>query len=254
MRIIDLSATLENDRPWAPWWARCRVKYHGHSFGRWVIRLLFGVPARLLRTGSGWANETIHLSTHGTTHVDAPWHYGPTCEGKPSRTIDRMPLEWFFAPGVRLDMTHKGHGQAITTADLWAGLEEIDHTLSPGQIVLIHTGGDRRIGSPDYFTRGPGVSAEATRWLIGQGIRVMGIDAWGWDLPLPLQGEQARREGRDDVFWAAHFVGVDCEYCHMERLVNLGELPDKGFRVAAFPLKVKGGSAGPARVVAILEE
>ena len=45
------------------------------------------VAAKHLRTGLGWANDTIRLSTHGTTHVDAPWHYGAECEGKPARTM-----------------------------------------------------------------------------------------------------------------------------------------------------------------------
>ena len=254
MRIIDLSVPLANDRGWAPWWARCRVKHQSHAFGRWIIRLLFGVPGRQLRSGSGWANEMIRLSTHGTTHVDAPWHYGPTCEGRPARTIDQLPLEWFFAAGVRLDMTHKQHAEMIGVEDIRGGLAKIGHTLVAGEILLIQTGGDRMLGSRAYFTHGPGVSAEATRWIIDQGVRVMGIDAWGWDLPLPLQAEQAKRTQRDDVFWAAHFVGLEREYCHMERLTNLGQLPPTGFRVAAFPLKVQGGSAGPARVVAILDE
>ena len=50
------------------------------------------------------------------------------------------------------------------------------------------------------------------------------------------------------------YVGVENEYCHMERLANLGGLPTTGFTICEFPLKVKGGSAGPARVVAIIEE
>jgi kynurenine formamidase len=254
VRIIDLSTPLESDRRWAPWWARCKVKHQSHAFGRRVIRLLFGVPARLLRSRTGWANETIHLSTHGTTHVDAPWHYAPTCQGRPARTIDQMPLEWFFAPGVCLDMTHRGHGETIGVGDLREALTKVGHALAAGEILLVRTGGDRLLGNRDYFTRGPGVSGEATRWIIDQGVRVMGIDAWGWDLPLPLQARGARRENRDDVFWAAHFVGLDREYCHMERLANLDQLPPTGFRVAAFPLKVKGGSAGPARVVAIVDE
>jgi kynurenine formamidase len=98
------------------------------------------------------------------------------------------------------------------------------------------------------------MSAEATRWLIDRGVKVMGIDSWGWDLPLKIQADRAKAERRDDVFWEAHFVGVDKEYCQIERLTNFSQLPPHGFTVCAFPLKVKGGSAGPARVVAILDE
>ena len=52
------------------------------------------------------------------------------------------------------------------------------------------------------------------------------------------------------IFWAAHQIGR--EYAQIERLVNLDELPAKGFLVLALPLKIERGSAGPARVVAVV--
>lgn len=252
MRFIDLSLPLDNDAPWAPRWARCRVRRQGHAFGARVIWWLFGVPRKLLRTRLGWANDVIALSTHGTTHVDAPWHYGPTAEGRPAKTIDEVPLDWCYGPGVRLDFRHKQDGEAITTADLRQAFEQIGQEPRPGQIVLIQTGNDRYFGTAEYFTRGSGMSAEATRWLLERGVRLTGIDSWGWDVPLPGLAKRAKTERRDDVFWAAHYVGIDHEYCHIERLTNLDQLPPLGFMVCAFPLKVKGGSAGPARVVAML--
>ncbi|REJ85486.1 MAG: cyclase family protein [Planctomycetota bacterium] len=217
MRFIDLSLPLEDDRGWAPWWARTRVKYQDHRFGRRAIRLLFGLGAKYLRGGLGWSNEVLKLSTHGTTHVDAPWHYAPVSEGRPARTIDEMPLDWFY------------------------------------DIVLIRTGNDARWRKREYYSSGPGVSAEATRWLIEQGVRLMGIDAWGWDRPLAAQAKEAKATGRTDLFWEAHYVGIDREYCQIERLANLDQLPPHGFTVCAFPLKVKRGSGGPARVVALLD-
>jgi kynurenine formamidase len=54
------------------------------------------------------------------------------------------------------------------------------------------------------------------------------------------------------VFWAAH--QADLPYSQIERLCNLGALPPDGFTVSCFPLKIVGGSAAPARVVAILPE
>lgn len=252
MRFIDLSLPLDNDAHWAPRWARCRVRRQGHSFGAWAIWWMFGVPRKLLRTRLGWANDVMTLSTHGTTHVDAPWHYGPTVAGRPAKTIDEVPLDWCYGPGVRLDFRHKQDGEAITAADLRQAFDQIGHELQPGEIVLIQTGNDRHFGAPDYFTRGSGMSAEATRWLLERGVRLTGIDSWGWDVPLPVLAKRAKAAGRDDVFWAAHYVGIDHEYCHIERLTNLDQLPPRGFTVCAFPLKVKGGSAGPARVVAMI--
>jgi kynurenine formamidase len=78
----------------------------------------------------------------------------------------------------------------------------------------------------------------------------MGIDAWGWDRPLHLQAQDALAADAPGIFWAAH--QADLPYCQIERLCNLGALPPHGFTVACFPLRIRGGSAAPARVVAIL--
>ena len=90
---------------------------------------------------------------------------------------------------------------------------------------------------------GPGVTVDATRWLYERGVRVMGIDAWGWDGPLHLQAQAALESQEPGVFWAAH--QADLPYSQIERLVNLGELPATGFQVACFPLKIVGASAAP---------
>jgi kynurenine formamidase len=80
----------------------------------------------------------------------------------------------------------------------------------------------------------------------------MGIDAWGWDRPLPMQAEEARKQDQPGIFWAAH--QVDLPYSQIERLCNLGAIPATGYMVACFPLRIERGSAAPARVVAILSE
>lgn len=252
-RLVDLSVPLADDKDWAPWWARTKVKRQSHEFGRRVIRMMLRLRKRHLRTGLGWANEIVKLSTHSTTHLDAPWHYGPVSEGKPARGIDEVPLEWCFSDGVVLDMRHKADQDTIDVEDVRTALAQIGYTLKPLDIVLVQTGGDRLLGHREYFTQGPGVTAAATRWLLDQGVKVTGIDAWGWDGPLEPQAERAKAADRDDVFWAAHYVGVDREYCHLERLANLDQLPRSGFKLCCFPLKVVHGSAGPARVVAIVE-
>ena len=131
-------------------------------------------------------------------------------------------------------------------------LARAGHELQPGDIVLVHTGRDAFLDAPDYMVRGPGVTAEATRWLFDRGVRVMGIDAWGWDRPLHLQAEEARRRGEQGIFWAAH--QADLPYCQIERLAGLGALPATGFQVACFPLRIVGASAAPARVVAIVPD
>ncbi len=250
-RFVDLSAPIAPSPEGTPPFLRVEIEYHDHQAGAAQAQALLKVPPHLFRNGEGWATETItRLGTHDTTHVDAPYHYNSIIQGQPAPTIDQLPLEWFFSDGVVLDMTHKSKGNPVTVEDLQKELARIHYTLKPLDIVLIRTGQDAYYHAPDYLFRGPGVSAEATLWLYDQGIRVMGIDAWGWDEPLDLQAQKALQAGKPGIFWAAH--QVDRPYAQIERLVNLGELPPYGFKVACFPLKIQGASAGPARVVAIL--
>jgi kynurenine formamidase len=252
-RIVDLSAPIVASPPETPEVLRTEIELRDHAQGAEAIEALFGVPPRLLRGGEGWAvEEFTRLGTHNTTHVDAPWHYNSTIRGERAQTIDELPLEWFFGPGVVLDFTGKADGDAITSEELENALKAAEHELGERDIVLVRTGRDAFLEAPDYMIRGPGVTAEGTHWLFERGVRVMGIDAWGWDAPLNLQAERAKELDEQGIFWAAH--QADLPYCQIERLAGLDALPPTGFDVACFPLKVVGGSAGPARVVAIVRE
>src|SRR3990167_1155962 len=91
--------------------------------------------------------EIVHASVHMGTHVDAPFHYGSTCEGKPAKMIEDIPLEWCYGPGVRLDFTHLKFPQAITKDHVVEALKKIKYTLKPMDIVLIYTGGDKLLGT-----------------------------------------------------------------------------------------------------------
>lgn len=249
MKLVDLSTTIENISV-SPI-DQTEILYLDHEAGAEQIEGMMSVPRSLLRNGEGWAVEVIQqLSTHGATHVDAPWHYNSVIQGKPAETIDRLPLEWFFSDGVKLDMRHKPDGEAMTSQDAQAALEEAGHTLKPLDIVLVQTGCDQYLGQPDYMVHGIGATAECTKWLYDQGVRVMGIDAWGWDRPLHLQAQDAVEKQEAGIFWEAH--QCDLPYSQIERLVNLEALPATGFKVMCFPLKIKGASAAPARVVAIV--
>lgn len=253
MRIVDLSAPIAPSPPEAHPFDRVEIRYASHAEGAAQIQGLLHVPPALLRNGEGWAVEEItSLGTHNTTHVDAPWHYNSRIQGRRAATIDELPLEWFFRDGVVLDMTAKADGDRVELDDVHAGLAAISYTLKALDIVLLRTGRDAYYGQPDYAWRGCAVTAETTRWLYHQGVRVMGIDAWGWDGPLDRQAKQALDRQERGVFWAAH--QADLPYSQIERLMNLGALPPVGFQVACFPLKIQGGSAGPTRAVAILPD
>jgi kynurenine formamidase len=250
MPLVDLSAPIRPDPEDYPEPLRTEITYSDHAAGAAAIESLFGVSPELLREGEGWAVDTFtRLGTHNSTHVDAPWHYNSTIGGERAQTIDELPLDWFFAPGIVVDATDRADGEVLSAADL---AERIAREPVERDIVLVHTGRDEFIDQPDYIARGPGVSAEATRWLFDRGVRVMGIDAWGWDEPLHMQAARAKHSGESGVFWAAH--QCDLPYSQIERLVNLGSLPPEGFQVACFPLRLVGGSAAPARVVAIVPD
>jgi len=253
MKIIDLSKPIQYNES-DPWFMKVKIKHKPHKKAKKILRA-FGLPDHLYPKGfEGWADDTIKkMGVHSTTHIDAPWHYSPTTNGEKSKTIDEIPLEWCFGEGIVIDMKHKENFDPITTVDITDFLGKHELTIKPGMIVLIKTGRDKFNGNADFHMIGTGMSAEATEWLIDQGIKVMGIDSWGWDLPLPYMIKKAKETENPELFWEAHLVGQRKEYCHIEQLVNLDALPNIGFKVAVFPLKIVGASGAPARVVAMMD-
>ncbi len=255
LRIIDLSVPLEHAAVSEPMPARIHYVKHGDE-GLAQMKQFFGVSAGDLvySSGEGWAVEEITAVTHTGTHVDAPYHYGAMSEGKKARTIDDIPLEWCFAPGVVLDVRHKQPGEFITVDDLKGCLDRIEHELQPRDIVLLQTGADKRIHSPEYF-RQPGLGREGTLWLVERGVKVIGIDAYTLDRPFADMVADFRRTGDGKFIWPAHFAGITREYCQIEKLANLDQLPrPKGFYLSCLPVKIKGASAGWCRAAALVPE
>jgi kynurenine formamidase len=92
------------------------------------------------------------------------------------------------------------------------------------------------------------MTRESTLWLIDQGVKVMGIDAIGFDPPKKYMFERKK-------FWEAHRVMREKEYYHIENLINLDQIPiSYGFTVSVLPVKLRGATAAPIRAVAIVEE
>jgi kynurenine formamidase len=255
VRLIDLSVPLEHRAASEPLPAQIRYVRHDGEGLRQRQQFLGVRPEDLVYSnGLGWAVEEIQAITHTGTHVDAPYHYGPASEGKPARTIDQVPLEWCVAPGVVLDVRHKQAGDVITVADLQAALEKIDYRLRPLDIVLLQTGADKRLNGPDYFAQ-PGLGREGVLWLVGQGVRVIGIDAYTLDRPFANMVADYRRTGDGRHIWPAHFAGIEKEYCQIEKLANLDLLPrPHGFHVSCLPVKIQGASAGWCRAVALVPQ
>lgn len=252
MRYYDLSVPTEevpSER------LGIEVRHEDHRESAPQVAQLFQCRVSDLPGGYGWGQDHVELNAHTGTHVDAPWHYYPTCGGRPARTIDQMPLEWFFADGFVLDFRHEERGALITEADCEDAVAKLGYRIKPGDIALIQTGADKLWGRAEYFDAGCGMGRASTLWLIRQGVRVMGTDAWGWDRPFWAMREEWLRTGDASVIWEAHRVGIEEEYCQIEKLANLDQVPRPfGFKVACFPVKLAGGSAGWTRVVAIFDD
>lgn len=253
MRIIDLSVPLEDNAPCEPMPAAIEyIRHDGEGLEQ--MKQLFGVRERDLvySQGRGWAVERISGISHTGTHVDAPYHYGSTSEGRPARTIDEVPLQWCFAPGVVLDVRHVPAGEFITLEHLQQQLDQIGYTLRPGDIVLLRTDCDKRMGGPDYFAQ-PGLGREGVLWLVDHGVRVIGIDAYTLDRPFANMVADFQRTGDGRYIWPAHFAGYDREYCQIEKLANLEQIGrTSGFWISCLPVKIRAASAGWCRAVALV--
>ena len=256
-RFIDLSISIEPDLPSDPPNMIPRIDYADHVRGaQSMVDFFPGLSKDQLPDGLGWAVENLTLTSHSGTHLDAPYHYHPRMDrGVPALRIDEIPLEWCFNDGVLLDFRHKTDGEAITAQDVQNELDRISYTLKPLDIVLIWTGAESAWGTPQYLFKGGGMNRESTLFLLDKGVRVVGIDAWSWDRPLPYLAEEFKKNGDPKVIWEAHFAGIEKGYCHMEKMANLGAIGRSyGFTVCCFPIKIKNASAGWVRPVAIIED
>jgi kynurenine formamidase len=255
-RFVDLSIFLENDVITDPPFMRPKITYAQHRDTMAEMRHFFpGVSAEEVPGGEGFAAaETVTLSTHNGTHLDAPWHFHPTMNGgERAITIDEVPLDWCFRPGVKLDFTALPDGHVVTAAEVEAELARIGHTLAPLEIVLVNTAAGKAVGDPNYVNTGCGMGYDATMYLTSRGVRVTGTDAWSWDAPFSHTAAKVAETGDKSLIWEGHKAGRDIGYCHLEKLHNLEVLPPFGFTVCCFPHKVKGASAGWTRAVAIFD-
>jgi kynurenine formamidase len=254
-QIIDLSVALENGVAADPPGRGPHIEYQAHKDTVGEIAGFFpGLTADDLPDREGWAIENIKLSTHNGTHLDAPYHFASTMDrGERAITIDEVPLEWCFNPGVKLDFRHFADGYVATPADVDAELRRIGHSLRPFDIVVVNTAAGAAYGQPDYVSRGCGMGRAATLYLLERGVRVTGTDGWSWDAPFVHTREAYLRTHDASLIWEGHKAGREIGYCHIEKLHNLEKLPSTGFSICCFPVKIHAASAGWTRAVAIIE-
>ena len=255
-RFIDISVALEAGIASDPPIMLPQIDYLDHKMTAGQIAGFFpGLTVDDLPGGDGWAVEMLRISSHNGTHLDAPYHHHSTMDGgKRAITIDEVPLDWCMNPGVKLDFRHLPDGYLVGAAEVEAELKRIGHDLQPLDIVVVNTVAGAKYGQPDYVDSGCGMGREATLYLLERGVRVTGTDAWSWDAPFSHTAKKWAETHDPGIIWEGHRASIDIGYCHMEKLSNLENLPATGFTISCFPVKLKGGSAGFTRAVAIIEE
>jgi cyclase len=196
--------------------------------------------------------DTLTLTSHTGTHVDAPSHYGSVGDYGRPRNIDEMPLDWFLRPAVVLDVSDVGIG-VIGVERIEKAIADAGYVPQPLDIVLLHTGASQHAGTPRYFTDFAGLDGPATDHLLDLGVRVIGTDAWSLDAPFGHMIRTFQETGDRAALWPAHFAGRRREYCQVERLARLDTLPAHGFTVSCFPVKIAGAGAGWTRAVALID-
>lgn len=259
-RYIDLSIAIENDVASDPPGFTPTVTYVDHRAGAEQLARSFpGLTPADLPNEEGWAVETVRLSTHNGTHMDAPWHFHSTQDealaggARRAMTIDELPLDWCLRPGVKLDFRHLPDGYVVAAAEIDAELARIGHVLAPFDIVVVNTAAGAAYGSEHYVATGCGVGREATLRLASQGVKIVGTDAWSWDAPFVHTNKKWQATRDPSIIWEGHKAGREIGYFQMEKLHNLEALPATGFRIACFPVKIKAAGAGWIRAVGLIE-
>lgn len=196
--------------------------------------------------------EIVHSPVHVGTHLDYSFHYGSKSENRASRTAEEIPLEYCFCDAVKLNLTHKKPAETINAADIEEALKNINYSLKANDIVLLHTGADKFYGTPKYFSDYPGIDTTAIDYFLDRQVKIFGVDTMGIDRPYRFMLKEFLETKDTAKFYPAHFYGRKREFIHIERLANLEKLPDYGFKVICFPIRIKLTGAAWARVVAIL--
>ena len=208
-------------------------------------RLAWGVND----AGYWYASGAFSSPEHLGTHLDAPVHFSE--DGWTSADI---PIERLIGPGALIDISTRADddADAVLRPDDVIGWEANHGTIPEQAIVIIRTGWsahwpswERYYGSAtpmDVATlHFPGVSPEAARLLVERGVAGVGIDT-------------ASIDPGADVGFRTHQVLGAANIFNLENLTNMDDVPPTGFTVIAMPMKIAGGTGGPARVVAEVGE
>ena len=210
------------------------------------------VSAGVTEKGYYYSAYKFCAAEHGGTHIDAPIHFAA---GR--KTVDEIPLTQLIAPAVRVDVSQK----AIADRDYQISVEDFTawesrHGKIPdGSIVLLQTsygqywpdrvkylGTDKRGPEGVSELHFPGLHPEAAEWLVNsRRISAIGIDTASIDY------------GQSQTF-DSHVILMGKDIPAFENVANLDKVPTAGAQVIALPMKIKGGSGAPLRVIAFVPD
>jgi kynurenine formamidase len=210
------------------------------------------VSAGMTKKGYYYSAYQFCAAEHGGTHIDAPIHFA-----KDHRTVDEIPLTQLIGPAIKIDVSDKvaaNRDYQIRTEDFTAW-ESRHGKIPDGSILLLQTGFGqywpnriKYLGTAKRGPKGvaelhfPGLHPDAAKWLIAnRPISAIGIDTASIDY------------GQSKIF-GSHVALMSHGIPAFENVANLDQVPVTGAQIIALPMKIKGGSGGPLRIVAFIPD
>jgi kynurenine formamidase len=187
---------------------------------------------------------------HGGTHIDAPIHFF-----KDRNTLEAIPIEQLIGKGTLIDVSVKCAADRDYQVQVNDFLNwERKHGTKLNGIILLRTGfgkfwpnRTKYLGTGEHGAQAvtklhfPGLHPEAARWLItNRSVTAVGLDTASIDY------------GQSTHF-QSHVTLFEKNIPALENVANLDQLPERDFTVIALPMKIKGGSGGPVRIVAVVQ-
>ena len=210
-RIVDLTHVIE------PTSTDAERKFVVH-----IHDALQEIPGTIRPEGEWYVMSDVELMDHVGTHIEAPLH----CL-KDGMDLSQIPLERLIGDAVILDLRDAYSDAGVTIEQVREAAEEAGG-LNANDIVFC------MMGETDYF------STEALRWLVEAGVKLMGVDSAGLELPHSISHANEN-----------HLVLFRAGIPLIERLANLDKLSKSRVKVYALPIPVVGLDAFPLRVIAI---
>ena len=215
MKVIDLTLTVSNKIPTFP----------GSPQPNFI-------PWENVKE-DGYNLELLFLSSHTGTHMDAPHHFLEKGE-----KIHEISLKKLVSSAV-LIKSRKKSNESITKTDIQK-FEKKHGKITGFSTVIFCTGWQRNLQKDYYFTKNPGLSVSAAKYLASKKISLVGIDSPSIDL------------GTDSKF-SVHQIFAKKGMLIVENLANLEKIKSSKFHLVVLPLKLKNATGSPVRAIAFVE-